>query len=242
MSSYTVSLDIFSGPLELLLELIERRKLLINEVSLAEVTDDYLSHLNEANELPLSERAQFVVVASTLLLIKSRSLLPMLSFTEEESESMADLERRLSLFKIFRDASKNIERTYNQSPLFPGRAYHERVVQFAPAGDVSLPNLKSAIESVLKALPSISEAPEAVVKTVISLEDMIERLRDRVSSALSTSFREFIDVSPERRPEIIIGFLALLELVKEGIVAVEQRGKFDDIMIESEDISTPKYS
>ena len=85
-SAYKVQLPIFEGPLDLLLDLIEQRKLLINDISLAKVTDDYLAHIKEQGNFSLPGAAHFILVASTLLLIRSRSLLPSLALAEEEEE------------------------------------------------------------------------------------------------------------------------------------------------------------
>ena len=90
-SSFTIQAAAFQGPLETLLNLIEERKLSVSEVSLAEVCDAYLAYVEKLPELPLGETAQFILVASTLLLIKSRTLLPMLSLSEEEKESAEKL-------------------------------------------------------------------------------------------------------------------------------------------------------
>src|SRR3990167_5690510 len=96
--SYTVRTQVFEGPLDLLLELVTKRKLFVNDVSLAQVTDDFIRYIDERGEIPLGESAEFILVASTLMLIKSRSLLPMLELTEEEEESIHDLENRLALY------------------------------------------------------------------------------------------------------------------------------------------------
>src|SRR6185436_4016858 len=95
----------FKGPLEALLDLIESRKLSISDVSLASVTDAYISYVESLPEMPLGETAQFVLVASTLLLIKSRSLLPLLELSEEERESVEELERRLAQYSLIRKTS-----------------------------------------------------------------------------------------------------------------------------------------
>ena len=98
--SYIVNTGAFQGPLELLLSLIEKRKLFISDISLSEVTDDFINHVKNTSDFPMSQSAHFVLIASTLLLIKSKSLLPTLEFTEEETESMEDLERRLKSYPI----------------------------------------------------------------------------------------------------------------------------------------------
>ncbi|HWP61085.1 MAG TPA: segregation/condensation protein A, partial [Candidatus Paceibacterota bacterium] len=96
--TFAIKGEAFEGPLEALLDLIESRKLSISEISLAEVCDAYLAHIEQLPQLPLGETAQFILVASTLLLIKSRSLLPSLELTADERESVEELERRLACY------------------------------------------------------------------------------------------------------------------------------------------------
>src|SRR3989344_4796688 len=98
MTQYTVKTTVFEGPLDLLLELVTKRKLFVNDVSLSEVTDDFILYLEKHDEFPIGESAEFIVVASTLMLIKSRSLLPMIELSDEEEESIHDLENRLALY------------------------------------------------------------------------------------------------------------------------------------------------
>jgi len=102
-SSYTVKTGVFEGPLDLLLDLVTKRKLFVNDVSLAQVTDDFIKYLEEHEEFPIGESAEFIVVASTLMLIKSRSLLPMIKLTDEEEESIHDLEDRLVVYGRVKD-------------------------------------------------------------------------------------------------------------------------------------------
>ena len=90
-NQFKIKTEIFEGPLDLLLSLIEKRKLLINEVSLSKVTDDFISYLQNREAYSIKDASEFLVIASTLLLIKSRSLIPSLNLSEEEKEDMMDL-------------------------------------------------------------------------------------------------------------------------------------------------------
>ncbi len=91
---YLVKTHIFEGPLDTLLSLIEKRKLFINDISLAQVADDYIAYIKSLNEFPIADSSHFILIASTLVLIKSKSLLPDLNLTTEEQESIDDLEDR----------------------------------------------------------------------------------------------------------------------------------------------------
>src|SRR3990167_342562 len=114
---FTLATSAFEGPLEALLNLIEERKLSISGISLSEVTDAYLAYVEKLPELPLGETAQFILVASTLLLIKSRTLLPMLSLSDDERESVEELERRLARYALFRKAAKLLRKEWGRAPL-----------------------------------------------------------------------------------------------------------------------------
>src|SRR5258706_15754469 len=106
--TYELKIEQYEGPLEKLLQLIEERKLAITEISLAAVTDDFLKYLETMLEVPPGVLADFIVVASRLVLIKSKSLLPELPLTEEEEEDIKDLEQRLLLYKRLKEAERHV--------------------------------------------------------------------------------------------------------------------------------------
>lgn len=256
--NFQIKTEVFEGPLELLLFLIEKRKLLINDISLAKVTDDYISYVKEQEDFSMEKSAQFIVIASTLLLIKSKSLLPTLELTEEESASIHDLEIRLKIYKRIKEAGIKIEEDFCKTPLFPRNlsaasfikfqnfqnkenGEGEEKVLFSPPKTLSLDKIKNSILSFTKALPKIEKIPEAVIKKVISLEDTIKKLTQRVKNGLEMSFREFSGHGKEEKISVIVSFLAMLELVKQGVIAVKQNGHFDDIKMETKDVSTPSY-
>src|ERR1035437_2753511 len=110
---FTIKTQSFEGPLDLLLDLIEKRKLFINDISLAQVTDDFISHIKQGTGVSMGESAHFILVASTLLLIKSKSLLPDLNLTDEEQGDISDLERRLKMYKCIKEASVHVRRLFD---------------------------------------------------------------------------------------------------------------------------------
>ena len=238
---YQVKLGMFEGPLDLLLTLIENRKLHINDVSLAAVTDDYINYVKSLSELPVAQTANFILVASTLLLIKSKSLLPVLELTEEEQGSIDDLERRLKLYKLFKELSRTIKNNFGVTVLFPREALRDETPIFSPDPKVTVPMLGNAIHLVIAALPRKTFLPKKAVEKMMTLDDMITRLSTRVTAALKTSFHEFAGVGKAKKVEIILSFLAVLELVKRGAVSVTQDEHFSDIAIESGQVGTPTY-
>ncbi|MDE2172553.1 MAG: segregation/condensation protein A, partial [Patescibacteria group bacterium] len=102
--TFTVKTQTFEGPLDLLLDLIEKRKFFISDISLAKVTDDFITHIKQFENMPMGESAHFILVASTLLLIKSKSLLPELALSVEEQGDIRDLETRLKIYKRIKEA------------------------------------------------------------------------------------------------------------------------------------------
>ena len=245
---HIIKTAVFEGPLHLLLDLIESRKLLINDISLSAVTDEYIARVNALGEMPLGEASEFVALAATLLLIKSRSLLPSLTLSEEEDRDIKELEYRLALYQIIKDASRDLGRSLTSPPLWPGVPLEPQPL-FVPDASTTPAALLAAIRHLIEEFPKFAELPTVAVKKAISLEEMIDRLAARVSSAMRLSFREFTKQGTgaqnrERegqKREIVISFLALLELVKQGIIRATQHGEFGDIMLEHDAVSTPSY-
>ena len=237
-NSFSITTQAYQGPLEMLLDLIEERKLSISEVSLSEVTDAYLAHVEKLPELPLGETAQFILIASTLLLIKSRTLLPSLELSDDERESVDELERRLARLRIFRGASKLLRKEWGRAPLRLAVRAPQRPIIFTPA-ESSIAATLAAMQRLLNTLPKPREIIEATVAPVLALEEVIENLRARISSAFRTSFQEL--TRSKDRHETIVYFLGVLELVSSGSASVTQEKLFDDIVIESDAIERPSY-
>lgn len=236
---FSVKTQTFEGPLHLLLSLIEERKMLISDVSLTDVADTFLQYVSKQTEFPLGDAAQFIVVASTLLLIKSRALLPVLTLTDDEEGDIKDLERRLLLLAIIRAATKSL--TAVRPRLYFTNAPRITDPIFVPPPDLAGATLLSAMREVLMNVPKLVVRPEVVVDAVVSLDEMIDRLTERVQRAISMTFREFSAGSTNPR-EIVVGFLAMLELVKRGFAQVSQTQQFDEITIEyAGTTDTPRY-
>jgi segregation and condensation protein A len=238
---YKVKTEQFEGPLDLLLSLIEKRKLFINDISLAKVANDYVAHLGQAESFPIADSANFILIASTLLLIKSKSLLPQLTLNEEEKTNIDDLEKRLKIYQRMRDASVNIKNLFGQEIIFPARP-RKSVPVFSPDESMTIANLALAIKVVLTNLPKKEKLPKLLVKKVISLEDTINTLTKRIQSSFKMSFRNFSNFGKQEKVNVIVSFLAMLELVKQGIINVTQDKHFDDIQMESHKVDVPHYN
>lgn len=234
-TGYTIKTEAFSGPFDLLLELIENKKLFVNEISLAEITADYIEHVRKMESLDLGQATHFAVVAATLILIKSKSLLPNLPLTKEEETSIDDLELRLKLYQAIKDIAPYIKEKYGKVLLLPLPDRPVGTVLFSPDKNLKKESIESAILNVLGSLPVKVNLPEVTVKTIVSIEEMISSLEERITSTMTLSFKEFSYLESSEAKEVkihtIVSFLALLELVRTGIIDVMQTNAYDDITI-----------
>lgn len=237
---FSIKTDAFEGPLELLLDLVEKRKLLINDISLAQVTDEYIQHVSVMQQMSLPNTTHFVALAATLLLIKSKSLLPVLELTDEEEENIDDLEARLMLYKIYRDAANTITERFGTHISHHRQFVRDKSPLFVTDGYTTTSSLHIAINDVLLNLPIKEVKPKVQVRQVISLEEMMSRLHERIERQMKLTFRELVSDSSEK-VHVIVGFLAILESVKQGSILVAQLDRFADIEIESERVKAPRY-
>ena len=232
-TSFAIKTEAFEGPLDLLLHLIEKRKLFINDISLAQVTDDFISYIQNHENLPMGETAQFIVVASTLLLIKSKSLLPILELTEEEEGDIANLESRLKEYKKIQELSIHLKERFGKEIIFTKQGKFFEPV-FSPTKEINLKSIMESIQNLVTTFPAAKKLPQTVVKKVMSLEDMIERLIGRVQKSITMSFKEFSGGQENgKKDNIIVSFLAVLELVKRGMLEAEQSESFSDIELQT---------
>jgi len=225
---YELEIGEFKGPLEKLLELIDERKLEITRLNLAQVTADFVAYLETLEEVSYKELAGFVVMAAKLVLIKSHALLPSLELSEEEERDIAELEKRLRLYKEFRQAERNISELWNRR-----RAIARPFLAVVPTGfylteEVRPEQLRRNFEQLVEMVEDLKKLEIREV-AVINLEEKIAELLQRVKVAVQTSFGSLRGKS--ERSEIIVMFLALLHLLKDNRVGVVQDEAFGDITI-----------
>ncbi|MDO8566340.1 MAG: segregation/condensation protein A [Candidatus Moranbacteria bacterium] len=229
--AYHIRLEQFEGPLDLLLSLIEKEKLDITHVSLAKVADQYLKYLETEESISLDNLAAFLSIAARLILIKSRALLPILEFSDEEEESMDDLEIRLKEYKRFREAAGKLG-----VALAHGRKAYIREsflgtpVVFYPPNGLSAVDLRSHFLDILGEIPVFEVLPEKEIRAIVTLEEKILSLKNTLAERAESSFAD-LTRSATDRVEIIISFLAVLEMVKQRIIFVEQDRFWSDIRI-----------
>lgn len=230
---YEVKVKNFSGPLDLLLQLVEKRNLEITEISLAQITQDYLNHLNAESLISPYELADFLVIASTLLLIKSKSLLPTLELTEEEEKEIVNLQQKLEIYKFFQERGKDIaEILKKKNFLFARPPWSEEKIVFLPPKNLTINDLLLSYKTLIEQVEPEINLEEKKIEKTISLKTRIKELIDRLTKGKKFTFDELIP-DKTKRIELVITFLAVLHLVKEGIIDIKQDKNFEKIWITS---------
>ncbi|OHA00108.1 MAG: hypothetical protein A3G49_02080 [Candidatus Sungbacteria bacterium RIFCSPLOWO2_12_FULL_41_11] len=231
---YTVKQGEFEGPLGLLLDLIEKEKLNINEVSLANVAEEYVKFVNSLENIDKEELAEFLVVAAQLILIKSRSLLPGLAVSEEEEVSIEELQKRLEEYKRLKELSKELRKIAESGTrIFTREFYAGMPSVFYPPKKVSPSLLQKIFEGVLNAIPKIEKLAEEKIRKIITLEEKIRSLRGLLKEKIERTFSEITKTAADKI-EIIVSFLAILEMAKQKFLSLEQDKLFGEIKIKKE--------
>ncbi len=232
--TYQVKTEQFEGPLDLLLELIEKEEVDITRVSLAQITDTYLTYINQRKNISLHNLADFLSVAAKLILVKSHALLPLLQLEEEEESDLEELEMQLAALKIFKDHHEQFQACFAHAQAMYGNAgIWGQDVCFCPPEDLSQEAVRAAFLSSLHTIPRMESLEEKIVSDVISLERRIMTIQKSVQERAEMAFSE-ITASAQDRSEVVVSFLALLELVKQKIIVARQNGVFDDIVLTSD--------
>lgn len=226
---YRIKLEQFEGPLDLLLQLTQEQKLDITRLSLAEIADQYLEYISNRESITLENLAEFLSVAAKLILIKSKALLPLLQFTEEEEEEIKDLEHQLAEYRKFKDISLEIAKLDDAHQIcFTRESFVGVEVVFHPPQNVTLNDLERAFKKVIGDIPVAEKLEEEMVREVLTLEEKIVHLQDTLRGRVQVSFHELVKDAKDR-VEIVVSFLAMLELVKQKIIHVEQSDLFEEI-------------
>jgi segregation and condensation protein A len=226
----------FEGPLDLLLSLIEERKLDITTIALAEVTEQFLQYLKELNNIDPTVLADFLSIAAKLLVIKSKAILPTLEVEKEEEDAGIDLESRLLLYKQFKEAAKYFKTQDNKrKQSFTRTLSFEERINFFPDPNVTTKELYTGILKILNELKELDNLPKAKVKEAISIQEKIDLLRNQLSNQVETKLSDLLK-NAKNKNEAIITFLALLELIKQKIFVADQETLFADVVIKKYNI------
>ncbi len=221
----------FEGPLSLLLELIEKKKLDVTKLSLVEVADDFLDFIKDKNEVTLDNLSEFILIASHLILLKSRHLLPFFEFTKEEEEEIDDLEERLKEYQRFKKARDELKKLFEKKQFSFSREGSAPVQLPIFSQKIDVNELRDLYLEVLQNIPKEEENLEKdEIREVVSLKEKITELHQSIKKRIKIAFHEAI-VNKKDKGEVVVTFLAMLEMVKQQAVFVEQNEIFGEIMI-----------
>jgi segregation and condensation protein A len=231
---YRVQLPMFQGPLDLLLHLIEQEELDVTKVALAQITDQYLAYLAPLKEIEVEFLTDFLVVAAKLLLIKSRALLPKppSSLADEEEEDLGDqLARQLLAYKRFKGAAQTLHHREEAGLRnFVRIAPLPKIEPRLPLDDVTLSDLVAAVRQALVVRPADPAVDEVVAPMTVTISQQMVFVRDELTCQGQISFNRLLRHASSRL-EIIVTFLAVLELIKQYVIDVRQESLFGDIVI-----------
>lgn len=244
----SVKLEVFEGPLDLLLHLLEKNKVSIYDIPIVEITDQYLAYIREMQRQDLNIMSEFMVMAATLLDIKARWLLPKEETQEEEEEDpRAELVEQLLQYKMYKYMSmelkdRQLDASYHlyKAPTIPDevREYEPPVDLDAMTDGLDLKILHDIFESVMRRqenkLDPIRSRFGKIEKEEVSLEQKMASVERFLVNHRSFSFRDLLEKQGSR-VELVVTFLAVLELMKAGRVFVRQEEIFGDIQIETID-------
>lgn len=227
----TYKLQQFEGPLDLLLQMIEREELDLTKVSLASLADQFVAYIEQhPQEIRGEELADFLVVATQLLLLKSRLLIP--DVQVEDDVHPDSLATQLKLYRRFIEAAQRLQARIEQRPFMYARASSPLQWQkrFSPPPGITADHLKQAMHDVINRLKPIVILPESVIEKTITLHEKMTHIQQMMKQKDGVSFRRLL-TDARSKTEKIVCFLALLELVKQEEVVAMQSGTFDDIQI-----------
>ena len=238
-AGYLVSLPIFDGPIELLLHLIERQELDITEVSLVAITDQYLRAIEALQEIEPEALADFLVVAARLLYIKSRGLLPQPEVEEEEEKQSEALLQQLLDYRRFKAAADELRLRASIGLRTNVRLAPPQMERRLDLTDLTIERLAAAAQRAMRNVAS-SVAPPSVRAYPITVAEQMAAILDRIRNQAGIegggdrylSFTALLSQSRSRL-EIVITFLAVLELIKQREIAAEQQETFGEIVLRS---------
>lgn len=239
-----VKLEVFEGPLDLLLHLIDKNKVNIYDIPIVLITEQYMEYVNNMEKKDLNVVSEFLVMAATLLDIKSRMLLPAEVNEEgEEEDPRAELVEKLLEYKMYKYMSYELKDMYMDADrsMFKKATIPKEIADYKQpvnldelVGDMNLAKLQAIFEDIMKRqenkLDPIRSKFGKIEKEEVSLEEKMTYVREYITTHKHFSFRELL-LASSSKVQVIVTFLAVLELIKMGNITVEQENRDDDIVI-----------
>lgn len=226
--STDIQLEKFQGPLDLLLQLVEREEMKITEVSLSEVTEQFVKYMDNLNSDNSDELADFLVIATKLVYLKSRILLPYLYPEEDEGPNLAD---QLKMYQQYVEASKKIEELWLMGSLSYGRVEPPvKMKDFVLPNNGKTEDLREAIVKLISRLKPINPLPRVAIDRGITVKDKIDKILSILKQFKKLSFRDVLSEA-QNKTDIIVSFLAILDLLKDARAVAYQNSSFSDLEI-----------
>ena len=243
--SIPVKLQVFEGPLDLLLHLIDKNKVDIYDIPIVEITNQYMEYIRAMEEKDLNIMSEFLLMAATLLDIKCKMLLPKeVNEDGEETDPRAELVEQLLQYKMFKYMSYELkdrqldgERLMFKEPTIPEevKAYQEPVDLDALLDGITMSRLSAVFKDVMKKqhdkIDPVRSTFGKIEKEEVTVDDKLEYLKEYIVSHKKFSFRDLLK-NQKSKLHLVVTFLAILEMMKMGSITVEQENTFDDIIIE----------
>jgi segregation and condensation protein A len=227
---YQVETEQFNGPLDLLLKLIQDKELNISQISLAKIADQYLNYLEtHEGEIDPDGLADFLWIGSKLIYLKSRLLVPTVA-DDEEDEDLDDLAKQLKLYKEYIEASKDISNILKKQRICYLATHFEIIAGFYPPRNFSIKDLEKNFQQILLNIIPLNKLPQRTIRRIISLRQRISEIKDFIFSRPKTNFNSLLN-DKQCSSEIIVTFLALLELSKQNSINLSQEELFAEIKI-----------
>lgn len=225
-----IKVNNFEGPLDLLLQLIEKEEMDITEVSLLSVAEQYLEYIEKIEEKKPDELADFLLIAAKLLYIKSKVLLPGIEMDGEEEET--DLAEQLRMYKKYVEASKVVESKFLSKDFAFSRPFYvdKTGIEFEIPKNLTAGKLKRILIGVINDLERIVKLPKKSLERVISIKEKIKHIQKILADNKFIKFNDLVSGIKDKT-ELIVSFLGMLELSKQREVRLEQREAFGDIEI-----------
>ncbi|MFH1745390.1 MAG: segregation/condensation protein A [bacterium] len=229
-----IKLEKFEGPFGLLFKLIEKEEMDVTQISLANVVDQYINYIRGAKNINPEEMADFLVIAAKLLLIKSKLLLPFLF--PEEDEEIAEFEEQLRMYKEFLEAAKKIEKIVGKKKFMFAREFNRKAmfasgqVLFCPPQGLCAKDLSSVFSNFTAKNKLPEKLPEETLDKKISIEEKISAIQKLITQKLKISLSKILK-NAKSRTEVIVSFLAALELMRQNEIDLFQKELFGEIII-----------
>lgn len=238
-----VKLQVFEGPLDLLLHLIDKNKIDIYDIPIVEITNQYMEYIQAMDQKDMNVMSEFLVMAATLLDIKCKMLLPIEVVEEGEEDPRQELVEQLLQYKLYKYMSYELkdrqiegERTFYKEPTIPEELleYVEPVNFEELLADLTLPKLNQIFQDVLKKQENKMDPVRSqfgkIEKEEVSLPEKLGTVREYIRKHKKFSFRNLLEKQASKM-QVVVTFLVILELMKMGTIQISQKNTFEDIII-----------